>query len=324
MTASSAMARTGTGVAAFCAGVMACAQSYPVKPIRVIVPFVPGGNTDIIARAVAARMAEGLRQQMVIDNRGGAGGTVGTEAIARAAPDGYTIGIVSASHVFNPALQSKLPYDTLRDFTALGLVADVPTLLAVHPSLPAKNVKELIALARRAPDSLNYASAGIGTVGHLSAELLKSRGKFEMTHIPYKGSGQAISDLIGGQIPVMFASIPVMIAHVQAGKIRALGVTSAKRSLALPEVPTIAEQGFPGYEVSSGFGMIGPAGLPRTVVERLNGELVRVLKLPDVRERFASQGAEPVGNTPEQHAAFIRSEVAKWIKVVKDAGIRTE
>jgi len=322
MTGISAAARNSAGIAALFACIAACAQSYPVRPIRVIVPFVPGGNTDIIARAVTARMAEGLGPQMVIDNRGGAGGMVGTEAIAKAAPDGYTIGIVSASHVFNPALHSKLPYDTLRDFTALGLVADVPTLLAVHPSVPAKSVKELIVLARRTP--LNYASAGVGTVGHLSAELLKSRGKFDMTHIPYKGSGQAISDLVGGQIPVMFASIPVMIAHVQAGKIRPLGVTSAKRSQALPEVPTIAEQGFPGYEVSSGFGMIGPAGLPRPVVERLNGELARALKLPDVRERFASQGAEPMGGTPEQHDAFIRAEVAKWIKVVKDAGIRAE
>jgi len=301
---------------------MAVAQAYPVKPIRMIEPFPPGGTTDIIARGVAVRMQEILGQSFIIENRGGAGSTIGTEALARSSPDGYTVGFVSSAHVFNAAILPKLPYDSVKDFTALGIAADVPTMVVAHPSLPVKSVKELVALARRNPGQLNYATSGAGTVGHLAMELLSSQAKISMAHIPYKGSGQAITDAVGGYVTLMAASMPVFVSHVQAGKLRPLGVTSAKRSPALPNVPTIAEQGFPGYEVSSGFGMLAPANFAAAMVRTINSALVKSLQDPSVRERLSSQGAEPVGSTPEAHEQMIRGEIARWTKIVQQVGIK--
>jgi tripartite-type tricarboxylate transporter receptor subunit TctC len=311
-------------VAAALAPLPALAQTYPTKPIRMIIPFPPGGNTDIIARALASRMQEVLGQPFVIENRGGAGGTIGTEVVARAAPDGYTIGFVSAAHSFNPALLAKLPYDSIKDFTPIGIAADVPTMFVAHPSLPVKSIKELVALAKRYPGKLNYATSGAGTVGHLAMELMTSAAGLSMVHIPYKGSGQAITDAVAGHVTLMAASMPVFVSQVQAGKLRPLGVTSAKRSPAMPGVPTIAEQGFPGFEVSSAFGMLGPAGLPPAVVKTLNTALVKALQDPTVRERLSSQGAEPIGSTPEAYDQHIRSEIARWQKVVQKLGIKQE
>jgi tripartite-type tricarboxylate transporter receptor subunit TctC len=303
---------------------IAAAQAYPAKPIRMIVPFPPGGNTDIIARGVATRMQELLGQTFVIENRGGAGSTIGTEVLARAPADGYSVGFVSSAHVFNAAILPKLPYDSIKDFTMLGIAADVPTLIVSHPSLPVKSVRELAALARKNPGKLNYASSGAGTVGHLAMELLSSMNGGSYVHVPYKGSGQAITDVVGGYVILMAASMPVFVSHVQAGKLRPLGVTSAKRSRALPDVQTIAEQGFPGYEVSSGFGMLAPANVSAGVVRTINGALVKALQDPAVRDRLSSQGAEPVGSTPEQHDQLVRSEIARWTKIVKQVGIKLD
>jgi tripartite-type tricarboxylate transporter receptor subunit TctC len=300
------------------------AQTYPAKPIRMIVPFPPGGNTDIIARGVATRMQEILGQTFVIENRGGAGSTIGTEVLARSPADGYVVGFVSSAHVFNAAILPKLPYDSIKDFTMLGVAADVPTMIVAHPSLPVKNVRELAALARKNPGKLNYASSGAGTVGHLAMELLSSMNGGSYVHVPYKGSGQAITDVVGGYVILMAASMPVFVSHVQAGKLRPLGVTSAKRSRALPDVPTIAEQGFPGYEVSSGFGMLAPANVPAVVVKTINGALAKAIQDPTVRDRLSSQGAEPVGSTPEQHDQLVRSEIARWTKIVKQVGIKVD
>ncbi|MBC7781273.1 MAG: tripartite tricarboxylate transporter substrate binding protein [Proteobacteria bacterium] len=303
---------------------LAFAQAYPVKPIRMIIPFPPGGNTDIIARGLGNRMQDVLGQQFIIENRGGAGSTIGTEVLARAPADGYSVGFVSSAHVFNAAILPKLPYDSIKDFTAIGIAADVPTLIVAHPSLPVKSIKDLVALAKKNPNKLNYASSGAGTVGHLATALLSSQAGVDLIHVPYKGSGQAITDAVGGYVMLMAASMPVFVSHIQAGKLRPLGVTSAKRSPALPDVPTIAEQGFPNYEVSSAFGMLGPANLSPAVVKTVNGALLKALQDPTVRERLSSQGAEPVGSTPEAHDQHIRSEIARWQKIVKQVGIKAD
>ena len=302
----------------------AFAQTWPAKPIRMIIPFPPGGNTDIIARGLANRMQEILGQQIVIENRGGAGSTIGTDVLARSPADGYTIGFVSSAHVFNAAILPKLPYDSIKDFTALGIAADVPTLVVSHPALPVKSVKDLVALAKKNPGKLNYASSGAGTVGHLAMELLGSQAGATFSHVPYKGSGQAITDVVGGYVVLMAASMPVFVSQVQAGKVRPLGVTSAKRSPALPDVQTVQEQGFPGYEVSSGFGMLGPANMQPAVVKTINAALLKALQEPAVRERLSSQGAEPAGSTPEAHDQMLRSEIARWTKVVRQVGIKAD
>jgi len=231
---------------------------------------------------------------------------------------------VSAAHVFNPALFTKMPYDSMKDFSPIGIAADVPTMIVAHPSLPVKTIKDLVALAKKNPGKLNYATSGSGTVGHLATELLSSRAGISMVHIPYKGSGQAITDAVGGHVTLMAATMSVFVPHVKAGKLRALGVTSVKRSPALPDVPTIAEQGFPGYEVSSAFGMLGPAGMPAAVVKTLNAALVKALQDPGVRERLASQGADPIGSTPEAYEQHLRSEIARWQKIVQQVGIKAD
>ena len=306
---------------------LACAvsaQSYPTKPIRMIVPFVPGGNTDIIARVYAPKMSELIGQQIVVENRGGAGGAIGTELVARAAPDGYTILMVSAGHTINPAMTKKLPYDSVRDFAPISIIADVPTAFVVHPSLPAKNVKEFIAIARARPGEINYSTAGRGTVGHLAAELLSSMAKIKLVHVPYKGTGQAMVDLVAGHVQMQFPSMPAAIQHVRTGKLRMIAQTGKQRSAAAPEVPTMEESGLPAFVVSSGFGMFAPAGTPRPIIDRIHSALVKALNDPAVKENLAKQGAEVVASTPEEHDQFNRTEIAKWVKVAAEAGITPE
>jgi tripartite-type tricarboxylate transporter receptor subunit TctC len=298
--------------------------AYPEKPIRLMVPFPAGGNTDIIARAIGNELSKNLGVSVVIENRGGAGGLVGSEVVAKAPADGYSIMMVSASHVINPSMQKRLPYDTIKDFAGITMVADVPTVLVVHPSVPPKTLKELIAYAKANPGKLNYASSGKGTVGHLSGELLKSMAEIRMVHVPYKGNGPAMTDLLGGHVQLLFSSMPAALPHIQSGMLRAIVMTGAKRSTAAPNIPTMAEAGLPGFEVSTGFGLFAPAKTPRAVINRLHAEVVKALRVPSVNDSLASQGAEPVGSTPEEYDAFVRSEIAKWLKVCKDAGIRPE
>jgi tripartite-type tricarboxylate transporter receptor subunit TctC len=299
-------------------------QAYPAKPVRMIVPFAPGGNTDIIARVYAPKMSELLGQQVIIDNRGGAGSTIGTEAVARAAPDGYTLLMVSAAHTINPAMIRKMPYDSVKDFTPLGIVADVPTAFVIHPSLPAKGVKEFIAIARSQPGAINYSTAGRGTIGHLSAELLQSAAKIKLTAIHYKGSGPSMIDLVAGHVQMQLSSMPAALQFTSGGRLRMIAQTGETRSPAAPDIPTMQEQGLKGFVVASGFAMFGPANLPRPIVDRVNGALVKALNDPAVKSNLAKQGADVVAGTPEQHDKFNRNEIAKWIKVARAAGIEPE
>jgi len=314
------------GSAALLAAVSAavCAQPYPVKPVRLVVPFVAGGNTDIIARVVTPEMSKALGQQLIIENRAGAGSVVGTEVVAKSPPDGYTLLMVSAAHVINPAMAKKLPYDSIKDFAPISIVADVPTAFAVHPLLPVKNVKEFIALAKARPGQLNYATAGRGTVGHLAAELLSSIANIKMVNVPYKGTGQSITDLIAGHVQLQFSSMPAVVNQARAGKLRLLAQTGEKRSAAAKDVPTMLESGVKGFVVSSGFGLLAPAGTPRPVIDRVHGALLKALAEPNVRNNLSGQGADPVGNTPEAYDAFNKAEIAKWIKVARAAGIEPE
>ncbi|MFN7750691.1 MAG: Bug family tripartite tricarboxylate transporter substrate binding protein [Pseudomonadota bacterium] len=300
------------------------AQAWPSRPVRMVVPFAPGGNTDILARVIAPRMAESLGQPVVIENRGGAGGAIGTEIVARAAPDGYAIAMVSAAHVINPAMVKRLPYDSLRDFQPVALVADVPTALVVHPSLPARSVQDLIALGRKRPGQVHYSTSGRGTVGHLSGELLSAAAGAKFVHVPYKGAGPALVDLIAGQVEFQFASMPAVVQFVRAGKLRMIAQTGERRSPAAADVPTMQESGLPGFVVSSGFGILAPAGTPRPVVDRLNASVKAALGVPEVRRVFSEQGADPVGSTPEEYEAFNRAEIARWIKAAREAGIQPE
>ena len=299
-------------------------QGYPVKPIRMIVPFAPGGNTDIIARVFTPRMSENLGQQIVVENRGGAGSVIGTEVVARAAPDGYMLLVVSAAHTINPAMIKKLPYDSVRDFTPISLLADVPTAFVVHPSLPAKNVKEFITIARARPGQINYSTAGSGTVGHLAAELLSSMAKIKLVHVPYKGTGQSMVDLVAGHVQMQLSSMPAAIQHVRTGRLRMIAQTGKTRSAAAPDTPTMEESGVPGFVVSSGFGMFAPADTPRAIVERIHAALVKALNDAAVKETLGKQGAEVVASTPDEYDQFNRAEIAKWIKVVAQAGIAPE
>ena len=299
-------------------------QAFPSKPLRVINPAAPGGNSDIFFRLLSPKMTEVLGQPVVIDYRPGAGGILGADIIAKSPPDGYTTGIVAGSFMINPSLMRKLPYDTVKDFAPLGLLVDVPTGVVVHPSLPVKNVKELIALAKARPGQLNYSSSGPGAVGHLSGELLNSLAKINIVHIPYKGIGPGIVDLIAGHVQISFASMPVVLGHVRQGRLRLLAQAGAKRAISLPDVPTMEEAGVPGFVVSSGFRLVGPAGIPRSIAEKLNDALAKSLRDPANRKALIDQGAEPVGNTIEEHAAIIRTEIEKWRKVIKEAGIEPQ
>ena len=297
------------------------AQNYPTKTIRMIIPFAAGGNTDIIGRIFAPKMAEIIGQQIIIDNRGGAGSVIGTEAVMRAAPDGYTLLMASAAHTINPAMIKKLPYDSVRDFTPIGIVADVPTAFVIHPSLPSKNLKEFIALAKARPNDIFYSTAGVGTVGHLSAELLISTTGIKLTAVHYKGSGPSMIDLVGGHVQMQFPSMPAAVPHVANGKLRMIAQTGEKRSPAAPAVPTMIEQGMKDFIVSSGFSMFGPAKTPKPIVDRVNAALVQALKDPKVSKTLLDQGAEPNGSTPDAHDKFNRAEIQKWIKVARAAGI---
>lgn len=300
------------------------AQTYPAKPIRMVIPFAPGGNTDIIGRIFAPKMGEILGQQIIVDNRGGAGGTIGTDYASRQAPDGYTLLMVSAGHTINPAMIRKLPYDSIKDFAPIGVIADVPTAFVVHPSLPAKNLKEFIAIARARPGEIFYSTAGQGTVGHLAAELLNSMSGIKLTAVHYRGSGPSMIDLVAGQVQLQFPSMPAAVPHVASGKLRMIAQTGKKRSSAAPNVPTMEEQGLKGFVVSSGFAMFAPAGTPRPIIEKVNAALVKALKDPVVSRALIERGAEPVASTPEEHDAFNRAEIAKWIKVARAAGIEPQ
>ena len=300
------------------------AQAWPSKPVRYVVPFPPAGATDILARIIAEKITPTLGQQVVVENRAGAAGNLGMELVARSVPDGYTVIMATAAQSINDTLYTKLPFSLQRDFVAIGLVAHVPNIMEVHPSVPAKTVKEFIALAKSRPGLINYASSGSGTSIHLSAELFKQMTGVDMLHVPYKGSGPALTDLMAGQVSVMFDNLPSSMAYIKAGRLRAIAVTTATRYAGLPDVPTIAESGVPGYEAVAWFGMIGPAAMPKDVVTRLNAEINRAVRLPDVKERFAQQGAIPDPISPESFGTFIGGEIAKWAKVVKASGAKVE
>ena len=301
------------------------AQAYPTKSIRLIVPFAPGGGTDLVGRTIAQRLTETLGQPVVVDNRGGAGGVIGAEMVAKAAPDGHTLLIGSPGPLtINPNLQAKTSYDTLKDFAPISLATISPFVLLVHPAVPAKSVKELIALAKARPGQLNFGSAGNGSVAHLAAEQFKSLARIDIVHIPYKGSAPAVIDLLAGQLQLHFENLPVVLAHVKAGKLRALAVGTRQRSAFVPEYPTMDEAGVPGYEASTAFGVLAPARTPKQIIARLNTEVVKALTSQDVKERFLAQGLEPSPGTPEQYAAHLRKELETVARIVKTAGIKLE
>ena len=301
------------------------AQAYPNRPIRAIVPIAPGGGTDTTGRLVTTRLSEALGQQIVVDNRAGGGGTIGASIVAKAQPDGYTILFGSIStHGVNPAIYKNLPYDHIKDFAPVSLIGTVPNVLVVHPSLPVKSVSDLINYAKANPGKINYGSAGIGSPPHLSMELLKSMAGINLLHVPYKGAGPALAELLGGQTQVMCTSLAGQLPHIKAGRVRALAVTTAKRNPQLPDVPTMIEAGVPGYEVTIWYAVFTPAGVPKPIITRLNSELVKLLKMPEMKERMAQIGVDPAPSTPQELAAFVKSETAKWTKVVQEAGVKLE
>ncbi|MBI3069595.1 MAG: tripartite tricarboxylate transporter substrate binding protein [Betaproteobacteria bacterium] len=299
------------------------AQTYPAKTVRVIVPFPPGAGIDTVARLFTPKLTEAMGQSFVVDNRGGAAGNIGAEAAARAAPDGYTLLAATASLASSQSLYKDLRFDLARDFVTVALFATTPYVLGVHPSVPAKSVAELIALAKARPGQLTYASTGYGSMPHLTAEMFKMQAGINILHVPYKGSATAVPDLIGGQVSMMFSS--TVLAPVKAGRLRGLAMTSAKRSLAAPDLPTVAESGFPGFESGTWFALFAPAGTPREIVTRLNAAVTKIGQMPEIRDKLlASLGAEPMGGTLEEVGAFVRSEIAKWGKVVAATGVRAE
>jgi tripartite-type tricarboxylate transporter receptor subunit TctC len=310
------------GALALAGSATAAAQDYPNRPIRYIVPQAPGGSSDTLARMITQRVADGLGQPLIVDNRPGATGIIGAEVVAKANPDGHTLLQAATSHATNPAMQAKLPYDSVRDFAPISLLSQQPNIWIVNPSLPVKNMKELIAYVKGKPGQLNFGSSGTGGSQHLAGELLKSMAGIDMLHIPYKGSPPALLDLLAGRIPIMSSTMPPVLPHLRSGKVRALAVTSAKRSPALPELPTVAESAVPGYEAIAWQGLLAPAGTPRAVVSRIQSEFARVLKQPEITARLAEQGYETVASTPEWFAAYIKTEIAKWSKVIKAAGIK--
>jgi tripartite-type tricarboxylate transporter receptor subunit TctC len=306
-------------------GALAHAQApYPTKPVRLIVPQSPGASTDLTARLIAQKLSAAFGQPVVVDNRPGAGSIIGTDLVAKAAPDGYTLLVVASSITLNPSLHRNLPFDVLRDLAPITQLSAFPNLLTVHPALPVKTVKDLIALAKAKPGSLNYGSSGSATGTHLSAELFKYMTGIDMVHVPYKGGGPAVQALLGGQVQLNFATIVSVLPHVRSGKLRAIAVTTAKRSPSMPEIPTIAESGVPGYDHGPWNGFLAPARTPRAVIARLNEETARILHLPETKAVFTNEGAEPVGNKPEEFGAIIKAETAKWGKVIQSAGIKAD
>ncbi|MBX3664818.1 MAG: tripartite tricarboxylate transporter substrate binding protein [Burkholderiales bacterium] len=307
---------------AVCGGGLA--QGYPERAVRLVVPYSPGGGTDIIGRVVAQNLTNSLGQQVVVDNRAGAGGTIGTEIVAKAAPDGYTLLMVPTSHVINPSIYPKLSYDTVKQFSSITLAASATIVLGTHPSVPAKTVGELLALAKARPGELNFGSAGNGTVFHLTGELFKRQAGIDMVHVPFKGGGPVIAALAGGQISLAFETMLAMFPHMQAGRIRPLAVTGAKRSSVMSELPTVAELGFPDIVAENWYGFYAPAGTPAAVITKLNAEIARILKQPDVKKRFQELGTEVVGSTPKELDDYIRKEMAKWSRTAKEAGARVD
>jgi len=292
--------------------------------VRLIVPFAPGGSNDIMARITAQKLTESFGQQVIVDNRAGASGIVGTEIAAKAPPDGYTVLMMSLTLTVNPSLYRKLPYDTVKDLAPVTLVASAPLMLVVHPSIPAKSVNEFIAFAKANPGKLNFGSGGAGATPHLAGEMLKMMARLQMTHVPYKGGGPALADLIGGQIQVMLENLPSTLPHVKAGRLRALALTGLKRSPLVPDLPTLDEAGLKGYEIVGWNGLFVPSGTPQNIIAYLHGLTVKMLAQADVKERLATLGAEGVGNTPDEFRAFVKAEIVKWARVVKEAGLKVE
>ncbi len=300
-------------------------QAYPVKPLRMMIPFVPGGANDVIGRIAAIKITEALGQQVVVENRGGSGGSLGVEIAAKWPNDGYHLVLGNiANMAVNPTLYRKLSYHPLRDLQPITLIAKVPTILAVHPSLPAKNVQELIVLARARPGQLTFGTGGAGSGAHLATALFVLHTKLDLVHVPYKGVGPALIDVLAGQITMTFGAVPGVLPYARSGRLRALGVTGAKRISVLPELPTVAEAGVPGYEATLWFGVLAPAGVPMPIVTRLHGALTRALQSQDMKDRLIAEGAEPIGNTPQEFQAFIKSEIERWAVVVKASGMKAE
>ncbi len=311
------------GVALLGCASLLWAQAYPSKPIRFIVGFPPGGTNDIVARALGQKLTEQIGQQLVVENRGGANTAIACELFVRLPPDGYSIMLNAPGHATNPSLM-KLNFDSIKDFAFISLAAESQNLVVVHPSFPPRNVKELIAISKQRPNDINYGSSGVGTTVHLSAELFQYMAGIKWVHIPYKGGGPAVVDLLGGHHVLYFGNVPSVIQHVRSGKLRALAVTGPKRTPAVPDMPTVAESGIPGYEVTTWYGVSAPAKTPRPIIDRLNSEIVRALNSPDLRKQLQNSGADPAGNTPEQYTAYVQNEIAKWAKVIKAAGLKGE
>jgi len=315
-------ARVAVAALAFTAA-CAAAQGYPAKPVRFVVPYAPGGSTDTLARTIGVKLTNLLGQQVVVDNRPGASGNIGMEIVARALPDGYTIVLgYIANLAIDPSLYAKMPYDPVRDFAPITELASSPNVLVAHPSVPVTSFRDLLVKAKQG--QYNFASAGVGSVGHLTGELLNQMAGIRMVHVPYKGSGQAVTDLLGGHVQLMFSGFSSTLPHIRAGRLRALAVTGAQRSPAAPDVPTIAESGFPGFEATAWYGVLAPAKTPKPVVSRLHDDIVKVLQEPDVKNRLSGLGFEIVGSTPEQFSAYIKSEIKKWAKAVKASGAKPE
>jgi len=318
-----ALILSGLSIALFAGA--ATAQTYPAKGIRIIVAYTPAGTTDILARALGQKFSEAWGQPVMVDNRPGANGNISTGVAAKSPPDGHTLLMATAgTHGINPTLYPKLAFDAIKDFAPISLVAVVPNIVVVHPSLPVKNLRDLVAYGKANPGRLTFGAPGVGSTGHLSGELFKTMAGISMTHIAYKGSAPTMQDLIGGQIPLVIDNIPPYLPQVKAGKIRALAVTTAKRTPAAPDLPTVAEAGVPGYEASAWFGLFAPAGTPPEIVSRISAETQRVLKLPDVNERLAGLGAQPAANSPQEYGQFVRDEIAKWAKVIRAANVSIE
>jgi len=316
--------RTLIGIALLFSVASVMAQQYPTRPVRIIVPQSPGASTDITARLVAQGLNEAFKQPVIVDNRPGSSGIAGTEMVARAAPDGYTLMVVASSFSINPALDRKLPYDSIRDFTTVTQLSKFPNMLAAHPSTPVKTLQDVITLAKAKPGQVTYASAGVATGTHMTAELLRYMTKIDLLHVPYKGGGPAMTAAMGGQTQLLVATSVGLLPHVRSGKLRAIAVTSAKRSSAAPDVPTFAESGVPGYEHEPWNGMFGPAGMPKAVLAKVNAEVVRFLHSPEAKKVLEGDGADVVGSTPEQFGMVLKAEIAKWAKVAKAAGIKAE
>jgi len=318
---SAVIAAAGVLAAAHAGGTGAQA-AFPEKPVRMIVSFAAGGPNDFIARVISQKLSDHWGPPVIVDNRPGAGGNIGTEVAAKASPDGYTLTLVSTAFVVNPSLYRKVGYDAFKDFSPVTLAAVSPLIFVAHPSLPAKNIREVVQLAKKTP--LNYASPGAGTTGHLGGEMLNAMAGIKILHIPYKGAGPATADLLGGQVKFGLTALPPAVPHVKSGRLTAIAVTTLKRVTILSDVPTVSESGYPGYQVDNMYGILAPAGTPKAVINKLHADIVRVLGMPEVKDRLLAQGFEPLGNTPEEFGRYLKSEAIKWAKVVKESGAKVD